>query len=92
VEGLCVVVAAALATTVRLKADTTDVAGSMYVVSGFSRTAQLPFDQATRTSLACGDAAALPIVEPMMRDPDPKVARAAARAVARLRAASRLAP
>jgi hypothetical protein len=46
--GLRVVVAAASATTVRPKADTTDVADRMYVVSGFSRTAQIPFDQAIR--------------------------------------------
>jgi HEAT repeat protein len=36
-----------------------------------------------------GDPAALPIVEPLERDPDPRVARAAARAAARLRAAAR---
>jgi HEAT repeat protein len=39
-----------------------------------------------------GAAAALPIVEPMMKDPDPQVVRAAERAVARLRAATRTAP
>jgi HEAT repeat protein len=38
-----------------------------------------------------GDAAALPIVEPMMQDRDPQVVRSAGRAVARLRAATRTA-
>ena len=36
-----------------------------------------------------GDAAALPIVEPLTRDGDPRVSQAAARAAARLRAAPR---
>jgi HEAT repeat protein len=36
-----------------------------------------------------GDAAALPIVEPLAKDRDPRVAKAAERAVARLRAAQR---
>jgi HEAT repeat protein len=39
-----------------------------------------------------GAAAALPIVEPMRKDPDPQVVRSAERAVARLRAATRTAP
>jgi HEAT repeat protein len=58
--------------------------------SAFSRYAQDP-DAHMRADVAdilgCGgDAAALPIVEPMMNDTDPRVAMAAQRAVGRLRA------
>jgi HEAT repeat protein len=61
--------------------------------SAFARQALDP-DASIRADVAdvlgmSGDAAALPIVEPMMRDADPTVARAATRAVARLRAATR---
>jgi HEAT repeat protein len=55
----------------------------------FSRQAQDP-DARVRADVAdilglAGDLAALPLVEPMMKDRDPQVALAAERAVARLR-------
>ncbi len=61
--------------------------------AAFSRYAQDP-DVQIRTGVAdvlglAGDAAALPIVEAMLRDRDPQVALAAERAVARLNALRR---
>ena len=61
--------------------------------AAFSRHAQDP-DVQIRTGVAdalglAGDTAALPIVEKMLRDRDPQVARAAERAVARLSALGR---
>jgi HEAT repeat protein len=52
--------------------------------------ARVRSDVADVLGLSC-DAAALPIVEPMMQDRDPQVVRSARRAVARLRAATRTA-
>ena len=75
--------------------DQLDVPGQYLVevasghTSAFSRQAQDP-DARLRADVAdilglSGDPAALAIVEPMVKDRDPQVALAAARAVARLR-------
>ena len=61
---------------------------SLYARSAQDPDARLRFDIADILGLS-GEAAALPIVEPLMHDSDSQVARAAERAVARLRAAIR---
>ena len=47
-------------------------------------TARVRIDAVDAIALG-GDASAIPVVEPLLRDPDPQVVRAAERAVARLR-------